>query len=216
MGMARSPQLWRGVRVTGGDGDPFGIYRLRWAPLLFRLSALFFIGMGALMLWDSVRINLEVGLPWSDQLWRDVPLSAAAALGGPAFAWWLILRPRLIVALEGVVIINRYGSHCLPWPAIRGFDHVLGLVVETQSHSYTVDALEGASLRHVIRGRRDGVDDLAGRLNAHLLQTQDRDTAGQPSISVDTRQGRSYIRWSAVGVTGVSVVLGLLQWKLGL
>ena len=211
----RRPQPWRGVHVSGGNGDPFGTYRLRPAVVLIGPAIALCVGMGLTEPWNEVALNLELGLPWWDGLWTEVLSALGFAVGGSAGMCWLLLYPRLVVAPDAVTVVGHVLRRRLPWSRIRHFDHVLGLVIETDSATYSVEALEGASLRHVLRGRRDGVDDLAARLNAHLAELEGA-PVHRPELTVDSAPGRRGILLSALTYTVVGVLVSVVLWRLGL
>ncbi len=210
-GRRRLRRRWTSLSVSHGDGDPFGTYRLRQLVLLFWPGVLGFTALGGWVAWTSVAINREVGLVWWDEPLDTFGWPVLFAACGPIIMWWVALRRRFVVTESGVVIVGYFTRRTIAWDRIRRFDHVLGLVVETHDRAYSVDALENATLTH-LRGRRDQAGDLAAQLNRFLTERNGA-VADPDPISVDTAEGRSVIRWTAVVITVVTVGLGFLRLR---
>ena len=207
----RHRRRWTSLLVSGGDGNPFGTYRLRQLVVMFWPGVIGFAALGCWIAWMSVDINLEVGLPWWDEPLDTFGVPVLCAASGPVLMWLVALRRRFVVTESGVVIVGHFTQRAIPWEEIHHFDNVLGLVVETRDRGYPVDALENATLTH-LRGRRDQADDLAAQLNRFLTE-RDGGVAEPEAISVDTAEGRSAIRWTAVIITLLAVCLGLLRLR---
>lgn len=199
------------LAVSDGDGDPFGTYRLRQVAVLFWPGVVGFAAVAGYAAWSSIDLNRELQLAWWSSPLDTVGTPVVVAAIGPVVMWWLTLRRRFVVTAEGVEVVGYLTRRPIPWSRIRRFDHLLGLTVQTHDGVYEVGALQSATLTH-LRGRRDGLDDLAAQLNALIADRADPAADHEP-LSVDTAVGRSAIRRTALLVTVVTVGIGLVRLR---
>ncbi|MCH5672474.1 PH domain-containing protein [Streptomyces gilvus] len=93
-------------------GSPLGVWRV---SLSGRVGGYLLAGgpaLGAVITWFSALIHP------SAQNFTSAGISSAVALGFGLFAWWVLLRVRLELHEDVIVMVNPWGTQRLPWSRV--------------------------------------------------------------------------------------------------
>ena len=89
-----------------------GVWRVGWSGRLMGYVLAVGPGCGALSVWPGVLSHPDAGSVGS------AGVATAVALGFGLFAWWGLLRVRLELATDMIVMVNPWGTQRLPWSRV--------------------------------------------------------------------------------------------------
>ncbi|MFJ8155847.1 hypothetical protein [Streptomyces sp. NPDC094468] len=92
--------------------DVFGVWRVGWSGRLMGYVLAVGPACGALFAWLGVLSH-----PGAQSV-GSAGTATAVALGFGLFAWWVLLRVRLELARDVIVMVNPWGTQRLPWSRV--------------------------------------------------------------------------------------------------
>lgn len=114
--------------------------------------------------WFGIVLGLVVlVVALTDRSFGDTPVLVSASLLGIALVWTLLLRPRIVLRRDAMVLRNGFVDHVVPW----------GLV----------DGVTVRSVTHVHVGERRYVGTAVGRSTLRMVRDERQARAGSETVA---------------------------------